>query len=669
MSYRSDQWFNLHNNALTGESLDSDTWTTAAGTAVPGAGNYPFLYPDRAIRNMDGSSRSPMKRGYIRSIPFGESKSEFAIQKCQFQFNPSQIAQSVQQNTAVLNFIQQDPAQYAQPMPGNVSFSFDLFFDRSAEINSNSYDVRDVDTSNPWETGSPSEIGVLHDLTQLYKVIGVGVNSAMSEYLNKTAIAASNAQLEAAENDADADTPPEFDEATFNRDVNKFMNYNVGNTAFLLPLPCRIVFSSLYIVEGLVKDINVLFTKFTETMVPMQCSVQVMFEAKYIGFAKKDTFFEYALKDLEVVEVEKPSPEEENAYAEAIAGDLSQVKMVFINDSDIGGSNMADNFMGQLYGRNFDWTAPALDNTGQLGVHTRSLWGPLSRQRGGAQTDIRLRERKGAIKLLFPKELENRYLRSLVQNNGVNLTVSASGRLDVYRYTRIIAGDDKTGFQELKPDLFSRISRLFGQAGYFAGDTVYPSAEPLKVAYYGLRQAIEDQRFVPAGTAGAEVVLLASNGEEHPFKNASHIMSVSLNSSNLGENGIAEASSLDDFDRMMDWACVSSLQELGTPDNDISTDSSLSTRYYPKHDASYFGYLARFQVSISVTINNSTTTKSAVDYRIFAGNTDFSFLNPGWLQKSINLDWPAPTATNSTGSSGDSEDDSTNDYPWDITGG
>ena len=198
MSYRSDQWFNLHNDSLTGESLDPNTWTTAAGTAVPGAGNAPFLYPDRAIRDMDGNTRSPMKRGYIRSIPFGESKNEFAVQKCQFQFNPSQIAQSVQQNTAVLNFIQQDPAQYAQPMPGNVSFSFDLFFDRSAEINNNTYNIRQTDPSNPWETGNPSEIGVLHDLSQLYKVIGVGVNSAMSEYLNKTAIAASNAQIEAA---------------------------------------------------------------------------------------------------------------------------------------------------------------------------------------------------------------------------------------------------------------------------------------------------------------------------------------------------------------------------------------------------------------------------------------------------------------------------------------
>lgn len=684
MSYRNDQWFNLHNEAATGESLNKGiAGNYSAGAVVSGAGNAPFQYPDRVIRNADGSSRSPMKRGYIRSLAFGENKSEFSIQKCQFQFNPSQIAQSVQQNTAVLNFIQQDPAQYAQPMPGNVSFSFDLFFDRSAEINNNNlnngaFSLGEIDTDNPWETGNPAEIGVLHDLSHLYRVIGVGVNSAMQEYLNKTAIAASNAQVEASKDDPDADTPPEFDEAEFNTDVETFMNYNVGNTAFLLPLPCRIVFSSLYIVEGLVKDINVLFTKFTETMVPMQCSVQVMFEAKYIGFAKKDTFFEYALRDLEQVEVEKPSPIEEQAYYEAVAGDLSQVKMVFINDGRTkdGEDQSSQLLRSDAYGRNFDWTSPLF--TGDLEVagafHSRSLWGALSKEYSSlfGTPDNRLRDNKGAIKILFPKEANNRYLRSLVQNNGVNLTVSASGRLDVYRYTRNISGDDKTGFQELHPDLFANINKSF-RGGTAVTDTVFPSgSEQLISSYANLRRVIENKRYVSPGDTGADVLLLADDGEEHRFKNAAHIMGVSLNSSNLGEGGIAEASNLADFDKMMESACVSSMQELGTPDNDISLDSSGGTRYYPLHNQGYFGYLARFQVTVSVTINNNTSTQTAVDYRLFSGPNDFSESYPGWLQKSINLNWPAPTpteSTTSTGGSGGSEDEDENDYPWDITGG
>jgi hypothetical protein len=625
MSYRSDQWFNLHNNALTGESLDRYSRSNAAGGIVTGAGNWPFQYPNRAIRDMDGNSRSPMKRGYIRSLAFGENKSEFAIQKCQFQFNPSQIAQSVQQNTSVLTFIQQDPAQYSQPMPGNVSFSFDLFFDRSAELNNNLSILgapNTLDTDNPWETGNPSEIGVLHDLSHLYRVIGVGVNSAMEDYLNKSAIAANNAEIASSQNDPDAETQPEFDENQFNNDVSTFMNYNVGNTAFLLPLPCRIVFSSLYIVEGLVKDINVLFTKFTETMVPMQCSVQVMFEAKYIGFAKKNTFFDYVLRDLEQVVPATPSSDELNAYYEAISTDLAAVKMVFIRK----GSNLVEE------GGN---STTNYVNTG--GVSIRGIISGA-----GTGSGSRITEEEGHLKILFPRERDNQNLRSLMAVNGYDVSLSASGTLTLYRFTDAPDGSGKQGLRQLEPNVFASLNPERGIGG--------PSAD-LDQLDQSKFEALENtiRRYLGRGIlqSGSTISLPPiGSAEEVRFKNASKIVSISVGSSNTYENGgVTTASNIEEWDDMTDWACVSTAQKLGTPDDDVSVDrrnDGDTDVYFPTEtnaDLYSFGYLAKFTVTVTISINGSSQSTSAKGYRYY--DRADRLLSSG-LFTTINLNWPAP---------------------------
>lgn len=628
MSYRSDQWFNLSNTEATGESLSTDFASNRAGAFVTGATNLPFRYPDRSIRDIDGNSRPPMKRGYIRSLAFGEDKSNFTIQKCQFQFNPSQIAQSVQQNTAVLNFIQQDPAQYAQPMPGNVSFSFDLFFDRSAELNDNNLPLSSLDTRNPWETGNPAEIGVLHDLSQLYKVIGVGVNDAMAEYLTKTAIAASNAELADSSNDPDAETLPEFDSEEFSGDVGTFMNYNVGNTAFLLPLPCRIVFSSLYIVEGLVKDINVLFTKFTETMVPMQCSVQVMFEAKYIGFAKRDTFFEYALRELEQVEPTTPSTAILTAYYEALSTDFSSVQMVCLDEE----SNLVTSAGHR--GRNF--------NTEADGNQIIDLVSYRS-------TGSKLNENKAHVKILFPRESDSQQIRSLMVANGLNVSISASGYITLYRYTLDVPGNDKQGFTELNPALYAEV--LSSPSPYSPGigsigATPSPTPSGSIPKFERLENGIRNYMTRTAVQGGSTVLLpedLTPDPDEYPFKNAIRLFRINLSSSNVLDDGVAEANNVADWDRMMDWACVSKAQALGPAggsDNDTSTASTEDNIIYPVHGAdSKFAYLAKFEVTLSVTIDNTTQTISGKDYRLYTspiGTTN------NQLVKTIALNWPAP---------------------------
>lgn len=430
MPFRTDQWHNLYSGGSGGEDLRSGV-SNNAGVAVGGADNRPFIYPDRRIRKMDGSF-DVLKRGYIRNITTPENKMNLPSTKCQFQFNPQYLTQSINQNTTILNFLQQDPAQYAQPIPGNVSFNFELFFDRSAEMNNFQESDNSIDVNNPWETGSPGQIGVLHDISTLYSVIGVGLSDAMQEY-SKTVLERnvnqeiSNRLLNAGDDSsytnetADAD----YDKATSST-IPTFLKYNVGNTAFLLPLPVRVVFSSLYIVEGLVKDITVTFTKFNAAMVPMQCTVNINFEAKYIGFAKKDTFFTAVLKDYEdadytsnYIDEIDATPAELDSYYSDIQSDLSKAVLMVSSESTtilppwetIPGTN----------GYN---STSYVDKLGPL------IANMMSNQ---DNNNTKLENQKLYLKVGFPGGKNGSKLADLAVSK--NISVKVEARADFWRYT------------------------------------------------------------------------------------------------------------------------------------------------------------------------------------------------------------------------------------------
>lgn len=294
MGYANDQFFNI---------------TTTGGEPSVAPGNPPFIYPDRTVRFLSQHGHpvsKQLQRGYIRSLTTkggiaGNQQLSIPIQKCQFQFNPQTLTQSVSQNPSMQNFLQQDPAQYAQPMIGNVNFTFDLFFDRSMELNKPDTGGYNPSTSryeptfnelNPWEKSDPSQVGVLRDLAVLYSVIGQGMSEMQKDYvrsaLEQNVIVEANTAT-----DAGDDTSASSAKAISN--IPSFLENNIGNSAFLLPLPVRVVFSSLYIVEGLVTDSTVVFTKFTTNYVPMQAAVSLTMEAKYIGFSKPNTFFTWVL--------------------------------------------------------------------------------------------------------------------------------------------------------------------------------------------------------------------------------------------------------------------------------------------------------------------------------------------------------------------------------------
>ena len=338
-SYRTDQWLGL-GAQKTGESDPRKAGLpNPAGFAVAGAGNQDFIYPDRLVRTIDSKGNpnvTMLKRGYIRGVNFANVTRNNL--KCQFQFNPASINQSVAQNTQTLNFTQQQPEQFAQPMYGNVNFNFELFFDRSAELNNPFKSTLSFPSTIPWQDKSPSEVGVLHDIATFFGVIGVGIDEAMVNYIEKQSIAAYNDSL-----DGDSEVTESLDTDQLRTNIQDFVRWNAGNSAFLVPLPVRVVFSSLYVVEGFVSNVTLQLAKFNSAMVPMQCTLNVEMEAKYIGFAKKDTILTHSLQALKEVEVEEPTtPEVSQEQADALQ-DLRTLR-VHLSGSDNFSPNVDRDF-------------------------------------------------------------------------------------------------------------------------------------------------------------------------------------------------------------------------------------------------------------------------------------------------------------------------------------
>lgn len=375
MSYRNDQWFKLDLGIGGRDATSND-----AGFSVPFADNDNFVYPTRRVRTLTTGGKTTstvLKRGYIRSLLTGGSNAR----KCQFQFNPASINQSVAQNSTIINFLQMDPYQYAQPMPGNVTFQYRLFFDRTMEVNNPPRGVN-INTVSAWEHNNPSEIGVLHDLSSLFSIIGVGVSDYMdqqmqnaqsgsderaAQFLNRIIDVSVDGLTEDATGQGNAD----LERSTYRQSLSDLVNINKGNSAFLLPLPVRIVFSSLYIVEGLVNDVDVLFTKFSTQMVPVQCSVTMTVEAKYIGFAKEKTFFTHVLDDL------KNNPnvgtgqygirsDIDGSHLEAVKADLGRAEISVINTETNPTAAFASGWssenLGQFISRNEGLGTPSPSN-------------------------------------------------------------------------------------------------------------------------------------------------------------------------------------------------------------------------------------------------------------------------------------------------------------------
>lgn len=332
-----------------------DDLYTFLESAVPGASrgvgdvkddvlNKDFAFNPNLVRTnsvksgsaFDNSSKHTTKltRGFIRNLitDQGEGRTKFPNMRCRFQFNPQDIEHIIEARRDMYLPILQDPKQLTQPMAGNASFAFELIFDRTTEVNSQSSRTASENGAAVPDQTSPATVGVFHDLRVLYSIIGQGLSSELikaQEEKTKADIAyyASknyselNIQVSSVDGtsvyngvgttDEDGETVIDANSAELaeflsnmnnpDSDAGKslsFMsNINVGNSAFLIPQPCRVIFSPMFMVDGFVMNTRVLFTKFSAKMIPIQCKVFVQMQAVYIGFAKNKTFISQQLAD------------------------------------------------------------------------------------------------------------------------------------------------------------------------------------------------------------------------------------------------------------------------------------------------------------------------------------------------------------------------------------
>ena len=300
--YASDQFYNFNNYEGSGRSINRTS-----------DDNPNFNYPSNRSTPLfndfnNGSYTSvPIQRGFIKGI-YPSALSRVSTEGVKqrrlfFQFNPTTLDRTVSMATSVLNPLLQDPSNLLQPVPGSSDFSFDILFNRESEVASKKY--TDNNFNRKWSgslTGSLDEygtntkqsdvsnIGVLADLYVLDSIIGQSITPDMLDFLKDYWNNASTIS-QTSYDGSDGSASFSFSAESFTKTVKK----NYGNAAFLSPLPIRIVFSSLFMVEGFVTTSSVQFIKFTSNYVPTICKVTLNIRALYIGFAKEKAYLTDAL--------------------------------------------------------------------------------------------------------------------------------------------------------------------------------------------------------------------------------------------------------------------------------------------------------------------------------------------------------------------------------------
>ena len=294
------------------ENVNFSNYSNLGETRNPSRENKPFAYPGPYSRNIAGTDvNQKMKRGFMRSIIMDQTiAGAFKTTtpgnlRLNFQFNPEYIERNVRQSPGAVNPLLQNPANLTQAVPGTAQFNFTMMFNREAEVAQRekdfalTFDNDDAITRQARTQGfdidgglinsaltDPGQVGVMHDLAIFDSIIGQGITQELVNVIS----AYTRQQVVAITNDTDTqdeDTEvPAFDEAKFKTSVEA----NFGNSAFLNPMPIRIVFSDLFMVEGLVVGSAVAFQKFSQNMIPTICQVNCEVYALYVGFAKKKAF-------------------------------------------------------------------------------------------------------------------------------------------------------------------------------------------------------------------------------------------------------------------------------------------------------------------------------------------------------------------------------------------
>lgn len=370
-SYRTDQFYNFK------EYEDGSSLTRGTND------NPNFIFPGPTTPNVFTPGISTkFQRGFIRGIypsalqradnsMFGEIKTRRLF----FQFNPATIDRTVQMNSLTANPLLQDPANMYQGVPGSATFSFELLFNREAEVNSNKYaDVNNLlvraqeltDSLEDYGVNTrPDDVatlGVLADIYILDSIIGQSITPDMVDFLKlyfnyASSSAATDPTAPTTEDGTTTgDGSMAFNESEFTANVSR----SYGNGAFLSPLPIRIVFSSLFMVEGFVTGSSVQFVKFSKNYVPTVCKVTLDIQALYFGFAKKHAYLTDSI--AEGIDKELKNREADAAAQDNASQYLDKIQIYF---TDI-----------RMLGYTSDKSAFMIDDVTEGGtvIHTSTTW-------------------------------------------------------------------------------------------------------------------------------------------------------------------------------------------------------------------------------------------------------------------------------------------------------
>lgn len=302
--------------AALGRPTTSSIFKEPSGSLLD---NPPFIFPGPLTTIATTGQKYKPKRGYIRRLNefysrMGPEAKSITGRRCNFQFQPETIVRSVSaQTTDTQFFFNQDPAQLSVPIPGQSSYNITLMFNREAEVASGKYtnssgklmqskNLREVGSEldvNQFITGDYQQewvcsIGVLADIMVLDGVIGQGISTETISILNT--ISSTQAAATATDSTATEEQKKQAQDI-LEKESQKVKywtqdaatNPNLGNTAFLVPTPVRIMLSNMMMIEGFILTSSVNFHKFSKRYIPTQCRVDLTVQALYIGFAKNQT--------------------------------------------------------------------------------------------------------------------------------------------------------------------------------------------------------------------------------------------------------------------------------------------------------------------------------------------------------------------------------------------
>ncbi len=333
------------------ESFESVNVGTAGGDQNP-----PFLWPSNQYQVYNGRQlvSKTLVRGYIRSLIGNKDGFSTALKgtnrptentsvpvstngKLNFQFNPELIVRDVSRSDGAINPLLTDPLNLTQPVPGTATFNFSMTFNREAEVamgagmRARGVEPRDKNIN---DTNTAHLQGVMADIAILDSIIGQGISKKTIDFLLKYTQQAITTRNNAANGDKDEKTVAvELLTADQEKTVLTNLKDNLGNQAFLNPMPVRIVFSQFLMIEGFVTSTAVAFQKFSPDMIPTIAQVNCTVQALYFGFAKEKAFLTDNLKNFGNAEVgDTPNLTiVENKAASDAMNSLNLVGKVYVN--------------------------------------------------------------------------------------------------------------------------------------------------------------------------------------------------------------------------------------------------------------------------------------------------------------------------------------------------